>query len=127
LDRIWGFQKEMKMTPTFLTAFEGPPLTPAATVLMTFFASDVTGALGFDGDFTGSSDALLVSSTVPFGLASVVVAGVSTGLVISLFSDVSALGGVIDSWDTSGMGSSVDMIAEGTAKLFSSSAQPSAN
>jgi len=112
------------MTPTFLTAFEGPPLTLAATVLMAFFASDVTGALGFDGDFTGSSNVFLVSSTVPFGLASVVVSGGSTGLVISLFSDVSALGGVIDSWDTSGAGSSVDMMVEGTAKLLSSSARP---
>lgn len=86
-------------------------MTPAA-VLIALFASDVTGALGFDGDFTGSSDALLVSSTVPFGLAAVVAAGVSTGLVMSLFSDISALGGVIDSWDTSWIGSSVDIMAK---------------
>jgi hypothetical protein len=124
LDRIWGFQKETKITPTFLTAFEGPPLTLAATVLMAFFASDVTGALGFDGDFTGSSDALLVSSTVPFGLASVVVAGVSTGLVISLFSDISALGGVIDSWDTSGTGSSADMMEKERLSYFQAPHDP---
>ncbi len=82
---------------TFLAAFPGPALMLPATILTAFFASVVTDALGFDGDAGASSDTLLASSVVPLGLASVVVVEVSTGLVISLFSDTWTLLAVLDS------------------------------